>query len=111
MSTNSIIDLLSSTFAALTDTTRYAPLAAGEASINELAAPFDMRLPALPEHNKVLEMAGLITKTRDAQRRQCSSDGASLQPGDELNWSLPKFLGKPIGPARPADTYLHILQQ
>ena len=85
MSTDFIIDLLSSTFADLTDPTRYAPLAAGEASINELAAPFDVRLPALPKHNEVLKKTVCITKARDAQRRQCSSDSALLQPGDGLN--------------------------
>ena len=103
MSTDFIIDLLSSTFADLTDPTRYAQLATGEAPINELAAPFDMRSPALSKHDEVLEIAGLITKARDAQRRQYSSADASLQPGDGLNWSLPTFLGKPIKPAGPAE--------
>ena len=85
MGTDSIIGLLSSTFAALTDPTRFARRATDAASINELAAPFDVRLPALPKHNEVLEKAGCITKARDAQRRQCSSDRALLQPGDGLN--------------------------
>src|SRR5882757_642910 len=60
------------TFAALADPTRRAILARltlGEASVNELAEPFDMSLPAISKHLKVLERAGLISRSRDAQRR------------------------------------------
>ena len=67
-------DRLSSTFAALADPTRraiVARLAAGEVSVGELAQPFDMSLPAISKHLKVLERAGLITRGRDAQRRPC----------------------------------------
>ena len=63
---------LDATFAALADPTRraiIARLASGEASVNELAEPFDMSQPAISKHLKVLERAGLISRTRDAQRR------------------------------------------
>ena len=67
-------DELSSTFAALADPTRRAilgRLARGEASVNELAKPFDMTLPAVSKHLKVLERAGLIARGRDRQWRPC----------------------------------------
>ena len=63
---------LDATFAALADPTRraiLARLASGEASVNELAEPFDMTQPAISKHLKVLERAGLISRGRDAQRR------------------------------------------
>ena len=63
---------LDATFAALADPTRraiIARLASGEASVNELAEPFDMSQPAISKHLKVLERAGLISRSRDAQRR------------------------------------------
>ena len=63
---------LDATFAALADPTRraiLARLAAGEATVTELAAPFDMSQPAISKHLKVLERAGLITRGREAQRR------------------------------------------
>jgi DNA-binding transcriptional ArsR family regulator len=63
---------LDATFAALADPTRraiLARLASGEASVTELAEPFDMSQPAISKHLKVLEQAGLITRGRDAQRR------------------------------------------
>ena len=65
-------DRLSATFAALADPTRraiLARLASGEATVNELAEPFDMTQPAVSKHLKVLERAGLISRDRDAQRR------------------------------------------
>jgi DNA-binding transcriptional ArsR family regulator len=65
-------DPLSATFAALADPTRRAILArltSGEASVSELAEPFDMSLPAISKHLKVLERAGLISRSQDAQRR------------------------------------------
>ncbi|MBR0875406.1 helix-turn-helix transcriptional regulator [Bradyrhizobium tropiciagri] len=67
-------DPLSSTFAALADPTRraiLARLALGETSVMELAAPFDMSLPAISKHLKVLEHAGLISRGREAQWRPC----------------------------------------
>jgi DNA-binding transcriptional ArsR family regulator len=68
------IDHLSVTFSALADPTRraiLARLATGEASVTELAEPFDMSLPAISKHLKVLQHAGLITRGRDAQFRPC----------------------------------------
>jgi DNA-binding transcriptional ArsR family regulator len=65
-------DRLDATFAALADPTRraiLARLASGEASVNELAAPFEMSQPAISKHLKVLERAGLISIAQDAQRR------------------------------------------
>lgn len=65
---------ISTTFAALGDSTRLAilsRLAQGEASVTELAEPFDMSMPAITKHLKVLENAGLISRGRDAQRRPC----------------------------------------
>lgn len=67
-------DLLSSTFAALADPTRraiLATLAKGETTVQALATPFDMSLPAVSKHLKVLERAGLIERGRDAQYRPC----------------------------------------
>lgn len=67
-------DRLSVTFAALADPTRRAMLAQlkkGECSVSELAKPYDMSLPAITKHIKILEKAGLITKTKDAQWRPC----------------------------------------
>jgi DNA-binding transcriptional ArsR family regulator len=72
-------DLLSATFAALADPTRraiLARLAKGAASVNDLAAPFKITLPGISKHLKVLERAGLIARTRDAQFRPCQ-----LAPG------------------------------
>ncbi|HET8714821.1 MAG TPA: metalloregulator ArsR/SmtB family transcription factor [Holophagaceae bacterium] len=75
-------DALSATFAALADPTRRAILArlsAGEASVSELAEPFDMSLPAVTKHLKVLERAGLITRGRSAQWRPCHLRAKPLQ--------------------------------
>ena len=75
-------DQLSSTFAALADPTRRAilsRLAAGEAAVTELAEPFDMSLPAVSKHLKVLERAGLIARSRDAQWRPCHLEPAPLK--------------------------------
>jgi DNA-binding transcriptional ArsR family regulator len=77
-------DPLSQTFAALADPTRRAILAKlseGDASVSELAQPFlrDMSLPAVTKHLQVLERAGLITKTREAQWRPCRINGRPLK--------------------------------
>jgi DNA-binding transcriptional ArsR family regulator len=75
-------DSLTSTFAALADPTRRAILArlsSGEASVTELAAPFEMSLPAISKHLKVLERAGLITRGRDAQWRPCRLEPRPLK--------------------------------
>jgi len=78
-------DTLSVTFAALADPTRRAILARlsrGETTVNELAAPFDMSLPAVSKHLKVLENAGLISRGRDAQWRPCRLEAAPLKRAD-----------------------------
>jgi DNA-binding transcriptional ArsR family regulator len=75
-------DELSSVFAALADPTRraiLARLAEGEATVNELAAPFPISLQAISKHLKVLERAGLIVRGRDAQWRPCRLDPAPLR--------------------------------
>jgi DNA-binding transcriptional ArsR family regulator len=75
-------DHLSVTFAALADPTRRAileRLSSGAASVTDLAAPFDMSLPAVSKHLKVLERAGLVARSRDAQRRPCRLDGRPLR--------------------------------
>ncbi|MEQ8840504.1 MAG: metalloregulator ArsR/SmtB family transcription factor [Acidimicrobiales bacterium] len=85
--TNALIDQqldderLDKTFAALANSTRraiLARLAQGEANVNELAAPFDLTLPAISKHIKVLEHAGLIARSRNKQFRPCAIDAAPL---------------------------------
>ena len=76
------VDQLSTTFAALADPTRRAILArliSGERSVTELAEPFDMSLPAVSKHLRVLERAGLIARGRDAQWRPCRIEAAPLK--------------------------------
>jgi DNA-binding transcriptional ArsR family regulator len=80
------VDQLSSTFAALADPTRraiLARLASGEASVTELAGPFEMSLPAVSKHLKVLERAGLIVRGRSAQWRPCRLESAPLRDANE----------------------------
>jgi len=75
-------DQLSSTFAALADPTRraiLARLASGEASVTELAEPFEMSMPAISKHLKVLERARLIGRGREAQWRPCRLEAAPLK--------------------------------
>ncbi len=84
-----MLDPLSQTFAALADPTRRAMLtrlSQGEANVSDLAKPFlgDMSLPAITKHIKVLERAGLITKTRNAQWRPCKLNGEALR--EALDW-------------------------
>jgi DNA-binding transcriptional ArsR family regulator len=80
-------DRLSATFAALADPTRRAILARltlGETSVTELAEPFDMTLPAVSKHLKVLERAGLIARSRAAQWRPCRLEASPLK--DATDW-------------------------
>jgi DNA-binding transcriptional ArsR family regulator len=80
-------DHLSSTFAALADPTRraiLARLALGETSVTELAEPFDMSLPAISKHLKVLERAGLILRGREAQWRPCRLEAGPMK--DATAW-------------------------
>ena len=79
------MDQLSRTFAALADPTRraiLARLALGETSVGELAEPFDISLPAVSKHLKVLEQAGLVTRSKEAQWRPCRLDAAPLKDVD-----------------------------
>jgi DNA-binding transcriptional ArsR family regulator len=79
-------DHLSMTFGALADPTRRAILARltkGEASVTELAKPFDMTLPAISKHLKVLERAGLISRSRDAQWRPCRLKAQRLEEASD----------------------------
>jgi len=76
------VDHLSSTLAALADPTRraiVARLSRGDSSLTELAEPFDMTLPAVSKHIRVLERAGLITRSREAQRKPCHLEAARLK--------------------------------
>src|SRR5262244_1062237 len=76
------VDHLSATFAALADPTRraiLARLASGERSVTELAEPFDMSMPAVSKHLRVLERAGLISRGRAAQWRPCRLEAAPLK--------------------------------
>src|SRR3981081_3710581 len=75
-------DQLSVTFAALADPTRRAilsRLSKGEASVTELAKPFDLSLPGISKHLKVLQHAGLVRQSRKAQWRPCRREGANLK--------------------------------
>jgi DNA-binding transcriptional ArsR family regulator len=84
---NVAVDELTRTFAALADPTRRAileRLADGEATVNELAEPFPITVQAVSRHLKVLERAGLITRSRSAQRRPARLEGAPLE--DAAEW-------------------------
>jgi DNA-binding transcriptional ArsR family regulator len=81
------LDRLDLTFAALADPTRRAILArlvSGDASVTEIAEPFDMSMPAISKHLKVLERAGLITRGREAQSRPCHLKTEPLK--DAASW-------------------------
>jgi DNA-binding transcriptional ArsR family regulator len=87
-------DTLDTTFAALADPTRRAILArlsSGEASVNELAEPFDMTLPGVSKHLKVLERAGLISRGRVAQSRPCRLEAAPLREAADWVESYRRF--------------------
>jgi len=104
-------DPLSQTFAALADPTRraiLARLAQGEASVSELAAPFDISLPAISRHLKVLEAAGLISRGRAAQWRPCRLEAAPLQGLD--GW-LDSYRRLWEGSFDKMDAYLKLIQQ
>jgi len=85
---------LDTTFAALADPTRraiLARLATGQASVQELAEPFDMSLPAISKHLKVLERAGLISRGREAQRRPCRLAAVPLKEASEWMGDFRRF--------------------
>lgn len=103
-------DRLSRTFAALANPTRRAilnRLSEGEAGVNELAEPFDMTLPAVSRHIKVLERAGLVTQGQRAQYRPCTLDAGPLR--DVSLWTEQY---RPVWEARfdRMDEYLQELQ-
>jgi DNA-binding transcriptional ArsR family regulator len=87
-------DTLDSTFAALADSTRRAILArlsSGEATVTELAEPFEMTLPAVSKHLKVLERAGLVSRGRVAQSRPCRLEAAPLREAADWVESYRRF--------------------
>ena len=103
-------DPLSATFAALADPTRRAILArlsAGETSVTELAEPFEMSLPAVTKHLKVLERAGLITRGKQAQWRPCRLEASPLR--EVADWVEPyrRFWDERLD---RLEDYLHQLQ-
>jgi DNA-binding transcriptional ArsR family regulator len=104
-------DRLDETFAALANSTRRAILARlteGEANVNQLAAPFELSLPAISKHLKVLERAGLIVRGQRAQYRPCTLDAAPLE---EVSTWAEQY--RPVWEARfeRMDTYLQQLHQ
>ena len=105
------VDQLSSTFAALADPTRraiLARLASGEATVTELAAPFEMSLPAVSKHLKVLERAGLIARGRSAQWRPCRLEPAPLRGANEWLEAYRQFWD---GSFDRLDEHLHELRR
>ena len=104
-------DQLSSTFAALADPTRRAILArlsSGTATVNELAAPFDITLPAITKHLRVLEQAGLISRSRQAQFRPCKLETEPLRAVDSFIESYRQMWEQSFD---RLDAYLKELQQ
>src|SRR5262245_28812705 len=104
-------DTLSATLSALADPTRRAILARlskGEATVNELAAPFDISLPAISRHLKVLESAGLISRGREAQWRPCRLEPKPLKAVDA--W-LDRYRRFWDGSFDKMDAYLDQLQK
>jgi DNA-binding transcriptional ArsR family regulator len=103
-------DRLSAKFAALADPTRraiLARLALGETSVTELAEPFDMSLPAVSKHLKVLEHAGLITRGREAQWRPCRIEPHALKDVDDWLEEYRRFWNESFD---RLDDYLRTLQ-
>jgi DNA-binding transcriptional ArsR family regulator len=104
-------DRLDAIFSALADPTRRAilkRLASGEATVMELAEPFDMTLPAVSKHLKVLERAGLIVRGRDKQWRPCKLDPAPLQEVATWLEAYRQFWEESFD---RLDEYLHLLQE
>ncbi len=102
-------DPLSRTLSALADPTRRAILARlslGETSVNDLAEPFAISLPAISRHIKVLETAGLITRSREGQVRPCRLEAAPLKAVDDLVGSYRRFW---TGSFDRMDDYLNTL--
>ena len=104
-------DSLNTTFAALSDPTRraiLARLALGETSVKELAEPFSISAPSITKHLKVLERAGLITRSRDAQWRPCRLEAAPLQGVSEWVENYRRFWEQKFA---SLDNYLSDLQK
>jgi len=104
-------DRLSTTFAALSDPTRRAILArlsTGELSVKELAEPFNMSMPGISKHLKVLEHAGLIARGRDAQWRPCRLEAAPIKEATEWMDQYRKFWEERFD---RLEEYLQTLQQ
>jgi DNA-binding transcriptional ArsR family regulator len=104
-------DRLSTTFAALADPTRralLARLALGETTVSELAEPFDMSLPAISKHLKVLERAGLIARGREAQWRPCRLEAGPLKDANAWIEVYRRFWEQSFD---KLDDYLHRLQK
>jgi len=104
-------DRLSTTFAALADPTRRAILArltAGEASVTELAEPFEMSLPGISKHLKVLQRAGLIARGRRAQWRPCRLEAGPLKEVADWVGHYRRFWEQSFD---RLDAYLHELQR
>src|ERR1700740_1380488 len=94
-------DRLSTTFAALADPTRRAILArleSGEVSVTELAEAFSMSLPAVSKHLKVLERAGLVARSRDAQWRPCRLEASPLKDVADWGCARRRVFGGSVGP-------------
>src|ERR1700692_4399515 len=103
-------DTLSTTFSALADPTRRAILARlslGETSVAELAEPFAMSLPAVSKHLKVLERAGLIARSREAQWRPCRLEARALKDIDDWLEHYRRFFEESLD---RLDAYLKVLQ-
>jgi DNA-binding transcriptional ArsR family regulator len=108
---NETVDPLSATFSALADPTRRAILARlteGEVTVTELAEPFEISLPAVSRHLKVLERAGLIVRGRDAQWRPCRLDPRPLELLDAWLDEYRQFWEQSLD---RLDDYLHQLQK
>ena len=104
-------DRLSATFAALSDPTRRAILARltlGETTVKELAAPFSLAAPTITKHLKVLEQAGLIRRSRDAQSRPCRLEATPLE---EISVWIEAYRKHWEQPMQRLDAYLSSLEQ
>ena len=104
-------DLLSATFSALADPTRRAiltRLSEGEATVGELAAPFDMTFAAVSKHLRVLQAAGLVTRGREAQYRPARLDARPLAAASRWIDDYARFWGDSVD---ALDQYLNALQQ
>lgn len=104
-------DRLSATLSALADPTRrgiLARLATGEATVSELAEPYDMSMAAISKHLKVLEQAGLISRSREAQWRPCKLEAAPLKDVDAFLDNYRRFYEESLD---RLDDYLQTLQK